>query len=396
MNILMFVPGGVGRGGRYAVIPALVALLRRLAERHQVTVVALAQEPNPAEYELAGARICNLGMIAGVTGWSIVRRALRLRAVLARQRARADVVHAFWLGQTSSLALLAGRWLGVPVVASLGGGELVALPEIGYGGGQSWRQRQHVKLVLHAAGAVTAGSRYALQPLLGCRPDAAWLPLFPEAASFLALDPPAGTGQPRLLTVSSINRVKDPETLLRSLRLVVERFPTVHLDWVGEDTLGGKVQGLAAALGVAEHVHFHGFQTYDRLPEFCARARVYVQASRHESQGVAVCEAAAAGLPIVGTAVGLLAELAPSAAWATPLGDPQSLAEGIVQVLSSHGLASELSRQARQWASRHTADWTAARFEALYARLVLQRPERSDAAKKSSSGTLGWLRGLPG
>ncbi|MCY2988521.1 MAG: glycosyltransferase family 4 protein [Planctomycetota bacterium] len=394
MKILMFVPGGVGRGGRYAVIPALIALLRRLAKRHQVTVVALAQEPQSAEYELAGARICNLGMIAGVTGWSIVRRALRLRVVLARQRARADVVHAFWLGQTSSLALLAGRWLGAPVVASLGGGELVAVPEIGYGGGLSWSRRQHVKFALRAAGAVTAGSRYALEPLLSRRPDAAWLPLFPEGDSFRDLDPPGSTGQPRLLTVSSINRVKDPETLLRSLRLVVERFPSVQLDWVGEDTLGGEIQGLAAALGVAEHVHFHGFQTYDRLPEFCARARVYVQASRHESQGVAVCEAAAAGLPIVGTAVGLLAELAPSAAWAIPPGDPPALADGIVQVLSSQALASGLSRQARQWAGRHTADWTAESFEALYTGLVLPRTERSAAEQKANSGTLGWLRGL--
>jgi len=76
----------------------------------------------------------------------------------------------------------------------------------------------------------------------------------------------------------------------------------VQLDWVGEDTLQGEAGRLAASLGLAGRVDFHGFQTYERLPQFYGRARLYVQASRHESQGVAVCEAAAAGLPIVGTA----------------------------------------------------------------------------------------------
>lgn len=375
MRILLLVRGGVGRDGRYAVTPVLLSLIRRLAQRHRVTVVALAQEPKPAEYELEGATICNLGAPWDLPGWRFVRRCLRLREVLNRQPARPDIIHAFGFGTTGSLAVLAGRWLGVPVVASLEGGELVSLPEIRYGGGRTWRGRQQVKSVVRAATAVTAGSRCALEPMLVHRPDALRIPWGTEAEPTMLGSPQRSDEPPRLLTVSSINRVKDPATLLQSVRIVAERFPGVQLDWVGVDTLGGEIHRLAAALGIADRVHFHGFHPHDRLPEFRAQARLYVQASRHESQGLAVCEAAAAGLPIVGTRVGTLAELAPDAARATPVGDPGALAEGILSVLSAPELAVRLAGNARRWAEQHTADWTAQRFEELYARLA-PRPSK--------------------
>ncbi len=373
MNILMLVPGGVGRGGRYAVIPTLLGLIRGLAQRHQVSVIALAQEPEPCEYELAGARIYNLGRTSKLRGWGFAQRLHRLQAILARQEHPFDLVHSIWIGPCSTLAVLAARRLGAPVVVSLGGGEMVAIQDIRYGGARVWSGRQQVRFALRAADAVTAGSHYALGPILQHRPDALWIPLFPEASGFAGLAPRAGSPQPRILTVSSVNHVKDPPTLLRALGVVAERFPDVQLDWVGEDTLQGEVGQLAASLALAERVTFHGFQTYDRLPQFYARARLYVQASRHESQGVAVCEAAAAGLPIVGTRVGLVAELAPAAAYATPPGDYRALADGILRVLSSPVEAAELADNARRWAARHPAAWTAERFQALYEGLVGQR-----------------------
>jgi hypothetical protein len=56
-------------------------------------------------------------------------------------------------------------------VLSIGGGELVWLPEIGYGGRGSWRGRAQAGVALRLARAVTAGSHYAARPLQG--PDRA-------------------------------------------------------------------------------------------------------------------------------------------------------------------------------------------------------------------------------
>jgi glycosyltransferase involved in cell wall biosynthesis len=370
MRILLFVPGGVGRDGRHAVIPAILSLIRRLATRHEMTVIALDQEPKPSEYELEGARILNLGKPSRLPVWRFLRRLQRVRGMLSGSSSSFDVIHSIFLGHTSSLAILAGRWFRAPVVVSLGGGELVAIPDIGYGGSLRWTGRQQARFALRSSGAVTVGSQYVLPLVNGQRPDALCVPLFPDLSVPLAEIRRSREGPPRLLTISSVNRVKDPPTLLQATRLVAERFPGIHLDWVGEDVLRGEMARVTVALGIAGNVTFHGFQTYDRLPDFLQRASLYVQASRYESQGVAVCEAAAAGLPLVGTRVGILAELAPEAALATPPGDPGALAEGILRVLSNPELAVRLAGNARCWAEQHTADWTAQRFEELYARLA--------------------------
>ena len=123
MRLALILPGGVGRDGVRLVIPALLDLIGELASRHALLVVALEQQDTPATYALRGARVLCLGKASfGV----------RLARLLGALRAfQPELLHSFWLGTTSSLALCAGRALGLPLVASLGGGELVGLREIG-------------------------------------------------------------------------------------------------------------------------------------------------------------------------------------------------------------------------------------------------------------------------
>jgi glycosyltransferase involved in cell wall biosynthesis len=81
-------------------------------------------------------------------------------------------------------------------------------------------------------------------------------------------------------------------------------------------------------------------------------------------------EAAACALPTAGTAVGYTADWAPERAWAVPVGDAQALAEGILALMRDNLRRARMGQAAREWACAHDADWTAAQFLALYARLV--------------------------
>jgi glycosyltransferase involved in cell wall biosynthesis len=348
------------------VIPALLWLTERLARRNQVHVCVLSGADEPASYRVAGAQVHPLGHVApGLPG----TRALRQWRPLLRRLAaigRPDVIHGFWAGASGLLAGLAGRWFDVPTLLSIGGGELVWLPEIGYGGRGNWRGRIQAGLALRLARAVTAGSRYAARPLQG-RYDVQIVPLGVDVPSFAA-PPERADGPPwRLLHVASMNRVKDPPTLLRAMRLIVDQQPNVQLDWVGEDTLGGAVQRLCEELGLARHVTFHGFRPSQAVAPLYRAAHLHLLASRHESQAVVVGEAAAAGVPTVGTAVGVLAELAPAAAWAVPVGDVAALAAGALALLRDPIRREQIGRAAQAWARAHDADWTAARFEMIYA-----------------------------
>jgi len=156
---------------------------------------------------------------------------------------------------------------------------------------------------------------------------------------------------------------------LRALRLVVDQCERVQLDVIGEDTPDGSIGRLAAALGLTEQVRFHGFLAQDEIVPFYQRTHLYVQSSLFENMPATVLEAAAAGVPTVGTAVGLVAEPAPSAALAVPVGDEQALAEGIISLLQNPELRERFGRAAQGFVRRYDADWTAAEFERTYGRL---------------------------
>ena len=75
MKLALVVPGGVDRGGEFRVIPALLALIERLACTHEVHVFALQQEAVAGRWELAGATVHNIG-----TGWTRLRAIAAVRA----------------------------------------------------------------------------------------------------------------------------------------------------------------------------------------------------------------------------------------------------------------------------------------------------------------------------
>jgi len=371
MKIVMIVPGGFDPSGRKRIIPALLWLVERLSERNEVHICVAPGAGAPRTYPLVGATVHDLGcVVGGVPGLRLARLWRRLIGVLATvaRPGPIDVMHGFWAGTSGVLAGLAGRRLGAPVLLSIGGGELVWFPEIGYGGRGSWRSRAQAALALGLADKVTGGSRYVLAPLARRAP--VWLPLGVDTAQFAApIERPPGPPW-RLIHVGSINRVKDQTILLRALNLIIAREPRVQLDWVGEDTLGGAMHALCGELGLAEHVTFHGFQPSDAVAGLYRAAHLHMLTSRHESQAVVVGEAAAAGLPTVGTAVGIVAELAPHAAWAVPVGDPAALAEAALTLLDDQPRRESIGRAAQAWAQQHDAAWTAAQFERLYSSLL--------------------------
>jgi glycosyltransferase involved in cell wall biosynthesis len=367
MRIALIVPGGVDRSGRERVIPVLLAFVERLARRHHVLVIALDQEPEPSRYPLLGATVVNVGQLRDVGRWQRWRTRLeRVMQALHNEGGRYDVLHALWVRGPGSLAVTAGRLLRVPVVVSVGGGELVWLPQIGYGGAATRLGRREAGFVLRWASVVTAPSRYSLAAVARQRPDALWLPWGVDAGTFR--DHIRRTPGPpwRLLHVGSLNRVKDHATLLRVLRLLLDRGILVELDCVGEDTLEGSVPRLASELGLLPCIRFHGFRPHSELAPLYRHAHLFIQSSLYESMGAAVLEAAAAGVPTVGTNVGLVSELAPQAAVAVPPGDAPALADAIASLLASPMRREQLGRTAQNFARQFDADWTAASFEGVY------------------------------
>ncbi|KQV48753.1 hexosyltransferase [Pelomonas sp. Root1217] len=361
MKIAVVVPGGVDRSGEVRVVPALLALLKRLAVRHEVHVFALRQEAEPGAWWLCGARVHNIG------GRLTVPRAVRA-IVQEHGRGRFDLVQSIWSGSCGLVAVAAAKWLGLRSAVHVAGGELVALHDIGYGGRLGCRGRLREAWVLRGADVLTAASRAVLDQLAALGHVGRRLPLGVDLEAWPSREPrrrEAGEAL-RLAQVASLNRVKDQACLLQALA----QLPLAELDLIGEDTLRGEVQALAARLGVARRVRFHGFMTQTELQPLLARAHLHVVTSRHEAGPLAVLEAAVLGVPGVGTAVGHLAEWAPQAALVVEPGDAAGLAALIQRVDGDEALRLQLADEAQRRALAEDADFSHEQFERLHAELA--------------------------
>lgn len=364
MRIALVVPGGVDRSGEYRVIPALVALIGRLSRAHDVHVFCLSQEPQPGEWTLAGAHIHNIGLKQAR------RRAIRSIRALHRA-APIDLVQAIFSGTCGLIAVVAARTLGIPSLIHIAGGELVALPEIGYGGRLSMRGRLREALVPRAASAITAASAPIIEGAARLGLRAQRIPLGADLNTWQPRQPVRrDPRQPaRLIHVASLNRVKDQATLLRALASLDQGGVDFEMDIVGEDTLQGEIQALASQLNLSTRVRFRGFLTQRQLRPLVEAADLMVISSRHEAGPLVMLEAAAAGVPTVGTAVGHVAEWAPAAAVAVPVGDSAALGAAIGQMLNDEELRLRLAREALKRAMLEDADYTARCFQALYRQL---------------------------
>ncbi|MGQ0736866.1 MAG: glycosyltransferase family 4 protein [Acidobacteriota bacterium] len=368
MKVAVIVTGGLHPSGRTEVMPSWLSLIDRLSRAHVVHAFVLRHLPHPTTYSLAGATVHDLGRPLGRWAqWRSLRTALATNAPF-------DVFHAFWVDPGGLLAAIAGRWFGVPSVVTCDSGEFTSIPGLGYGLQRTTRGRLAVSLACRLATRVHVTTKYmeTLARTHGCNPVTIPVGIDPRGAAVA----PGGVHADRadvppwrLLQVASLNPVKDQTTLLDAIA-VVRRTDDVRLDLVGEDTLNGRLQEHAQALGLQDVVLFHGFVPHDALASFYQRAHLYVQSSRHEAAGIAVLESAASGTPVVGTRVGFVSDWAPHGAVAVNPGDADALAAAIVRLLRSAESREALARTARAFALEHDVDWTARAFGELYSSLT--------------------------
>jgi glycosyltransferase involved in cell wall biosynthesis len=101
-----------------------------------------------------------------------------------------------------------------------------------------------------------------------------------------------------LLFCGQMIRRKGIDLLLTAVERVVKKGLGVRLLLVGREA--DLPQFLAAVSPETRaRVHYEGFQPPERLPEYFARADVFVMPSRHDGWGVVVNQALGAGLPVI-------------------------------------------------------------------------------------------------
>jgi glycosyltransferase involved in cell wall biosynthesis len=363
MKLAMVVAGGLHPSGTEQVVPSLLALFERLAKSHEVHAFALRHLPDRQTYALRGFTVHDLGRPSGLL-WMSPRPA-QLDALVSAMSSEGpfDLVHGFWGDPAGMHAVGAGRVAGIPAVVTCDSGEFTSIRSIGYGSQRTRRGRNAVAQAVTGAARVHVCSQYMASLAAQYHIETIVIPLVSEAA---VIGRPIAQPRPlTILQVASLSKVKNQRMLIDALALVRQQIDA-HLDLVGEDTMGGELQRYAARRGLADRVTFHGFLPQSELPARFTAATVYAQSSLHEAAGVSVLEAAAAGVPIVGTRVGHLADWDGVRATAIAQPDPVMMADAILRLHADPARARALADAAAHWTRAHHADAIASRFEALY------------------------------
>lgn len=161
--------------------------------------------------------------------------------------------------------------------------------------------------------------------------------------------------RPRLLWMRTFHPIYNPLLALEVLAQVRARRPGATLTMAGQEKgLLRACQARAHALGVGGAVAFPGFLNEEQKRQAFIDHDVFLNTNDVDNTPVSVLEAAAAGLPIVATAVGGIPYLFESGSNALlgPAGDASVLSEAVLQVLSDDKLARRLSVAGRALAEQ--------------------------------------------
>jgi glycosyltransferase involved in cell wall biosynthesis len=309
----------------------VMALLRELAARgHASTLAADPTGPLAAAVTTIGIPVVPLR----------VRHHFDVAAALALRRRVAghDIVH-FHTARAHALAPLC-RGLGARLVVTR------RMDYVPRGG-------PYARLLYNrAVDAVIAISEGVRQALLRAHVRADRIRLVPSGIDPGSMAPPAGArervrgewgagpDEVVVLLPGALERRKGHAVLLLAARALVPLAPALRYVFCGEGREGEALARAAAPLDGT--VRFAGFRR--DMAACLAAADIAALPSLQEGLGVAALEAMAAGLPVVASRVGGLAEavLHEQTGLLVPPGDPVALATALVRLARDHSLRRQL------------------------------------------------------
>lgn len=158
-----------------------------------------------------------------------------------------------------------------------------------------------------------------------------------------------------LITTSRLVYKNGIDDVIRSLALLPEN---VHFLVIGRGVLEEPLKDLARKENVSRRVHFLGEIPYEEIPKYLRIANIFIRPSRSEGMGSSFIEAMAAGIPIIGTAVGGIPDFLKheKTGLFCEVGNPSSIARQVERLLDDYALRSRVIENAQNLACKKY-DW---------------------------------------
>ncbi|AKH20843.1 glycosyltransferase [Sedimenticola thiotaurini] len=143
-------------------------------------------------------------------------------------------------------------------------------------------------------------------------------------------------GQPYILFLGRLNKIKGPDLLLEAFATVIKTFPDLHLVFAGPDAgLMESLKVYSSTMGIAKSVHFAGYIKGDEKVNALLYASCLVIPSREEAMSIVVLEAGMCSTPVIFTDRCGLNEFALKGAGIEVQANVNSIAKALIRMLSS-------------------------------------------------------------
>jgi glycosyltransferase involved in cell wall biosynthesis len=196
----------------------------------------------------------------------------------------------------------------------------------------------------------------------------------PDIPPDLRADP--GRSPVRLAMIARFEPQKDHRTLFRALAGL--RDQQWQLDLIGDGPLLPEAEAMVRDLGLAQRVRFWG-QRMD-VAQRLAEAQLAVLITNWEGFPRSILEAMRAGLPVVSSGVGGIAESVRDGetGFVVAQGDADALQRRLKQLLDDPGLRTRMGASGRERYEKHfTLDHTVEKTLSVYREIAAASPARS-------------------
>lgn len=172
-----------------------------------------------------------------------------------------------------------------------------------------------------------------------------------------------------IITTSRFVEKNAVDIIIRAVSILIKKGKKIKLLLAGSGRDEPALRALAKSEGAGEQIIFLGDINHRQVPKYLKISDVFVRPSRSEGLGNSFIEAMAAGLPIIGTMTGGIADFLVDGrtGLAVPVDDYENLALKIEKLLADPGLRARISTAAKE-AVRTRFQWPtiAGDFGALF------------------------------
>ncbi len=179
----------------------------------------------------------------------------------------------------------------------------------------------------------------------------------------------APNGEKLLLHASNFRKIKRVTDVVRIFANIKKELPAKLL-FVGDGPERSTAEDLSRELGVCNDILFVGKQ--EQMEDILAIADIFLLTSEYESFGLAALEAMAAGVPVISTDAGGLAEINihEKTGFLSPVGDVATMSNYALRLLKDEKLLNTFRKKAHQQALQFDIHTVIPTYEKLYERFL--------------------------